>query len=82
MAVLGAGHIGPDLHIPSGSHSRKRKLYLVDVVEEPLKKAKARFEGYAQKGVERKMIRPEQVEAVLGISFTPPITVNLKTATL
>ncbi len=42
------------------------KLYLVDVVEEPLKKAQARFEGYAKKGVERKTIRPEQVEAILG----------------
>ena len=42
------------------------KLYLVDVVEEPLKKAQARFEGYAKKGVERKTIRPEQVEKILG----------------
>ena len=66
MAVLGAGHIGPDIAYSFRLAFPQKKLYLVDVVEEPLKKAKARYESYAQKGVERKMIRPEQVEAVLG----------------
>ena len=50
----------------SGPPFPEMKLYLVDVVEEPLKKAQARFEGYAQKGLERKTIRPEQVEKILG----------------
>jgi enoyl-CoA hydratase/3-hydroxyacyl-CoA dehydrogenase len=66
MAVLGAGHIGPDIAYSFRLAFPQKKLYLVDVVEEPLKKAKARYEGYAQKGVERKMIRPEQVEKILG----------------
>ncbi|MBN1570834.1 MAG: 3-hydroxyacyl-CoA dehydrogenase/enoyl-CoA hydratase family protein [Acidobacteria bacterium] len=66
MAVLGAGHIGPDIAYSFRLAFPQKKLYLVDVVEEPLKKAKARFESYAEKGVEKKMIRPEQVEAVLG----------------
>jgi enoyl-CoA hydratase/3-hydroxyacyl-CoA dehydrogenase len=66
MAVLGAGHIGPDIAYSFRLAFPQKKLYLVDVVEEPLKKAKARYEGYAQKGVERKMIRPEQVEPILG----------------
>jgi enoyl-CoA hydratase/3-hydroxyacyl-CoA dehydrogenase len=66
MAVLGAGHIGPDIAYSFRLAFPQKKLYLVDVVEEPLKKAKARYEGYAQKGVERKMIRPEQVESILG----------------
>ena len=66
MAVLGAGHIGPDIAYSFRLSFPQKKLYLVDVVEEPLKKTKARFESYAQKGVERKMLRPEQVEAVLG----------------
>jgi enoyl-CoA hydratase / 3-hydroxyacyl-CoA dehydrogenase len=66
MAVLGAGHIGPDIAYSFRLAFPQKKLYMVDVVEEPLKKAKARFEGYAQKGVEKKMIRAEQVESVLG----------------
>jgi enoyl-CoA hydratase/3-hydroxyacyl-CoA dehydrogenase len=66
MAVLGAGNIGPDIAYSFRLAFPQKKLYMVDVVEEPLKRAQARFEGYAEKGVEKKMIRPEQVEAVLG----------------
>ena len=66
MAVLGAGNIGPDIAYSFRLAFPQKKLYMVDVVEEPLKRAQARFEGYAQKGVEKKMIRPEQVETVLG----------------
>jgi enoyl-CoA hydratase/3-hydroxyacyl-CoA dehydrogenase len=66
MAVLGAGHIGPDIAYSFRLAFPEKKLYLVDVVEEPLKKAQQRFEGYAQKGVERKKLRLEQVETVLG----------------
>jgi hypothetical protein len=66
MAVVGSGTIGPDIAYGFRVAFPQMKLYLVDVVEEPLKKAQARFEGYAKKGVERKTIRPEQVEAILG----------------
>jgi hypothetical protein len=66
MAVVGSGTIGPDIAYGFRTAFPEMKLYLVDVVEEPLKKAQARFEGYAKKGVERKTIRPEQVEAILG----------------
>jgi enoyl-CoA hydratase/3-hydroxyacyl-CoA dehydrogenase len=66
MAVLGAGSIGPDIAYFFRTALPEQKLYLVDVVEEPLKKAQQRFEGYAKKGVERKKLRPEQVEAILG----------------
>jgi 3-hydroxyacyl-CoA dehydrogenase len=66
MAVVGSGTIGPDIAYSFRTAFPQMKLYLVDVVEEPLKKAQARFEGYAKKGVERKTIRPEQVEAILG----------------
>jgi len=66
MAVLGAGHIGPDIAYSFRVAFPEKKLYLVDVIEEPLKKAQARFEGYAKKGVERKKLRPEQVEGILG----------------
>jgi enoyl-CoA hydratase / 3-hydroxyacyl-CoA dehydrogenase len=66
MAVVGSGTIGPDIAYSFRTAFPQMKLYLVDVVDEPLKKAQARFEGYAKKGVERKTIRPEQVEAILG----------------
>jgi 3-hydroxyacyl-CoA dehydrogenase/enoyl-CoA hydratase/carnithine racemase len=66
MAVIGSGTIGPDIAYFFRTAFPQKKLYLVDVIEEPLKKAQARFEGYAKKGVERKMLRPEQVEAILG----------------
>jgi len=66
MAVIGSGTIGPDIAYFFRTAFPEKKLYLVDVIEEPLKKAQARFEGYAKKGVERKMVRPEQVEKILG----------------
>ncbi len=66
MAVVGSGTIGPDIAYSFRTAFPQMKLYLVDVVEEPLKKAQARFEGYAKKGVERKMLRAEQVDAILG----------------
>ncbi len=66
MAVVGSGTIGPDIAYGFRTAFPEMKLYLVDVAEEPLKKAQVRFEGYAKKGVERKTIRPEQVEKILG----------------
>jgi enoyl-CoA hydratase/3-hydroxyacyl-CoA dehydrogenase len=66
MAVIGAGNIGPDIAYSLRTGLPEKKLYLVDIVEEPLKNAKERFEGYAQKGVEKKKLRPEQVDVILG----------------
>jgi enoyl-CoA hydratase/3-hydroxyacyl-CoA dehydrogenase len=71
MAVLGAGLIGPDIAYSFRLAFPEKKMYLVDIVEEPLERAKKRFEGYAQKGVQKKKLRPEQVESVLGnIEYT------------
>jgi enoyl-CoA hydratase/3-hydroxyacyl-CoA dehydrogenase len=66
MAVIGAGNIGPDIAYFFRTGFPEKKLYLVDVIEEPLKKAQQRFEEYAKKGVEKKKLRPEQVETILG----------------
>ncbi len=66
MAVIGAGNIGPDIAYSLRAGFPEKRLYLVDVIEEPLKKAKERFEGYAKKGVEKKKLRPELVDSVLG----------------
>jgi enoyl-CoA hydratase / 3-hydroxyacyl-CoA dehydrogenase len=65
MAVIGAGHIGPDIAYYLRTGLPDKKLYLVDVVEEPLKKAEKRFQGYAQKGIDRKKMTPEMAEKVL-----------------
>lgn len=65
MAVVGAGHIGPDIAYYLRTGAPDKKLYLVDVVEEPLKKAEERFKGYAQKGIDKKKMSPEMAEKVL-----------------
>ncbi len=71
MAVLGAGLIGPDIAYSFRLAFPEKKVYLVDIVEEPLERAKKRFEGYVQKGVQRKKLHPEQVESLLGnIEYT------------
>ncbi len=71
MAVIGAGTIGPDIAYYLKSGLPDRKLFLVDVAEEPLKNAEKRFESYAQKGVARKKMNEEQARAVLeNITYT------------
>ncbi|MGD9364902.1 MAG: 3-hydroxyacyl-CoA dehydrogenase/enoyl-CoA hydratase family protein [Desulfobacteraceae bacterium] len=66
MAVIGAGHIGPDIAYYLRTGLPDKKLYLVDVVEEPLKKAEERFKAYAQKGIKYKKMTAEEADAVLG----------------
>ena len=53
IAVIGAGTIGPDIGYYIKSAMPGIKLYLVDVVEEPLSKAEKRISAYAQKAVDR-----------------------------
>jgi 3-hydroxyacyl-CoA dehydrogenase/enoyl-CoA hydratase/carnithine racemase len=65
MAVIGAGHIGPDIAYFLKTGLPDKTLYLVDVVEEPLKKAQERFKVYAQKGVDYKKMTPQEAEKVL-----------------
>jgi 3-hydroxyacyl-CoA dehydrogenase/enoyl-CoA hydratase/carnithine racemase len=65
MAVIGAGHIGPDIAYYLRTGLPDKKLYLVDVEEAPLKKAEERFKSYAQKGIDRKKMTPEMAQQVL-----------------
>lgn len=65
MGVIGAGTIGPDIAYYLKSALPGAKLYLVDVVEEPLKNAEKRLSGYVNKAVEKRKLKPEQAEAVL-----------------
>ena len=54
VAVIGAGTIGPDIGYYLKSAMPQSKLILVDVVEEPLKKAEQRILGYTDKAVAKK----------------------------
>ncbi|UCF56723.1 MAG: 3-hydroxyacyl-CoA dehydrogenase family protein, partial [Deltaproteobacteria bacterium] len=65
IAVIGAGTIGPDIGYYLKSALPGIKLYLVDVVEEPLKNAEKRLLGYAKKAVDRRKMKEDQAKAVL-----------------
>jgi enoyl-CoA hydratase/3-hydroxyacyl-CoA dehydrogenase len=65
MAVIGAGSIGPDIGYYLRGAMPDKRLYLVDIAEEPLKRAETRFRSYAEKGVARKKMSQEQARATL-----------------
>ncbi len=65
MAVIGAGHIGPDIAYFLRTGLPEKKLYLVDVAEEPLKKAEERYKTYAAKAVKMKKMSQEMADKVL-----------------
>ncbi|MBW2038449.1 MAG: enoyl-CoA hydratase/isomerase family protein [Deltaproteobacteria bacterium] len=65
VAIVGAGTIGPDIGYYLKTALPEIKLFLVDIVEEPLKKAEGRLTGYAKKAVERRKMKEDQAEKVL-----------------
>jgi len=65
IAIIGAGTIGPDIGYYLKSALPGIKLYLVDVVEGPLKNAEKRMAGYAKKAVDRRKMKEDQAKAVL-----------------
>jgi enoyl-CoA hydratase/3-hydroxyacyl-CoA dehydrogenase len=65
VAMIGAGTIGPDIGYYIKTALPNIRLYLVDVVEEPLKNAQKRFEGYAKKAVENKKMKEDKAKEVL-----------------
>ncbi len=71
IAIIGAGTIGPDIAYYLKSALPSIKLYLVDVVEGPLKGAEKRFSEYARKAVETKRMTEGQAQAILAnVSYT------------
>ena len=64
VAVIGAGTIGPDIGYYLKSAMPGCKLFLIDVVEEPLKHAEQRIIGYTQKAVDKKKMTPEKAAVV------------------
>jgi enoyl-CoA hydratase/3-hydroxyacyl-CoA dehydrogenase len=65
VALIGAGTIGPDIAYYIKSAIPGIKLYLVDVVEEPLKLAEKRLSAYAKKAVDKKKMKEDKAKAVL-----------------
>jgi enoyl-CoA hydratase/3-hydroxyacyl-CoA dehydrogenase len=65
MAVIGAGTIGPDIGYYLKSALPSSRLFLVDVVEAPLKRAEQRLADYTAKAVDKKKMKPELAAAVL-----------------
>jgi enoyl-CoA hydratase/3-hydroxyacyl-CoA dehydrogenase len=71
IAVIGAGAIGPDIGYYLKSALPAIKLFLVDVVEEPLKNAEKRISGYVQKAADRRKMTEDQAHAILSnITYT------------
>lgn len=65
VAIVGAGTIGPDIGYYLKVAIPDMTLTLVDVREEALAACLTRFEGYAQKAVDRKKMKPEAVSGIL-----------------
>jgi len=65
VAVVGAGTIGPDIGYYLKSALPATTLYVVDIVEEPLKKARERFSGYVAKALDKGKMKQEKADAVL-----------------
>jgi enoyl-CoA hydratase/3-hydroxyacyl-CoA dehydrogenase len=64
VAVIGAGTIGPDIGYYLKSAMPDCKLFLVDVVEEPLQSAEKRIIGYTEKAVAKRKMTPEKAAVV------------------
>ena len=65
IAVIGAGTIGPDIGYYLKSAMPECRLFLVDVVEEPLKSAEQRIIGYSRKAVDKKKMKSEKAAVIL-----------------
>ena len=65
VAIIGAGTIGPDIGYYLKSALPGIKLYLVDIVEEPLLGAEKRISTYVKKAVDRRKMKEDQAQAVL-----------------
>ena len=64
VAVIGAGTIGPDIGYYLKSAMPNCKLFLLDVIEEPLERAEQRIIGYTQKAIDKKKMKPDKAAAV------------------
>jgi enoyl-CoA hydratase/3-hydroxyacyl-CoA dehydrogenase len=69
--VIGAGTIGPDIGYYFKSALPSLELVLLDVADVALARAKARLEGYVEKGAARGKLTSAQIEGLQsGITYT------------
>jgi enoyl-CoA hydratase/3-hydroxyacyl-CoA dehydrogenase len=64
VAVIGAGTIGPDIGYYLKSAMPDCRLFLLDVVEAPLNRAKQRILDYTQKAIDKKKMTPQKAADV------------------
>jgi enoyl-CoA hydratase/3-hydroxyacyl-CoA dehydrogenase len=66
IGVVGSGNIGPDiaLHLGQAGAGKDVQVVVVDIAEAALQKGKAKLHKKLDKGVEVKVVRPEEAEAV------------------
>ncbi len=71
VAIIGAGAIGPDIGYYLKSALPEIKLFLVDIVEEPLKSAERRLAGYVKKALDRGKMKEARAKTVLeNVAYT------------
>lgn len=82
VAVIGAGTIGPDIGYYLKSALSDIKLFLVDISQSQLEKAKKRLQGYTQKAVEKRKMTEEKAAKVLNNIFYTTDYADIKEADL
>lgn len=65
VAIIGAGAIGPDIGYYFKSALPEIKLFLVDIVEEPLRSAEKRLAGYVKKALDGGKIKEARAKMIL-----------------
>ena len=64
VAIIGAGTIGPDIGYYFKTALPQSPLVLVDIDEKQLKRAGERLNGYVQKSLDKKKMKPEMAKLV------------------
>ncbi|HAP32479.1 MAG TPA: hypothetical protein DCQ14_05440 [Firmicutes bacterium] len=64
VAIIGAGTIGPDIGYYFKTSLPQSPLVLVDIDEKQLKRAQERLNGYVQKSLDKKKMKPEVARVV------------------
>jgi enoyl-CoA hydratase/3-hydroxyacyl-CoA dehydrogenase len=65
VAVIGAGTIGPDIGYYLKSAMPHSRLVLIDIAQEPLKRAEQRIADYIAKAVDKRKMKPDEAAGVL-----------------
>ena len=64
IGIVGAGTIGPDIGYYLKSAIPGLKLVLIDISKKALEQATTRIAAYAEKGIKKRKLTPEQAKGV------------------